>query len=402
MAKRVRVVEVVYGFSVEASGGGAGRFAIELAKRLDPSRFEALVCGLWDTGTQFERERIQALKAQGVQAFTAAEWNPQRPYQSFLRALPAMRQRLSTPKGQILHSHSEFGDMAIVALKASLKNTVCLRTVHNGHPIEWRKRPLRRLLLTNFLYPLVFWKEIGVNQGIVARLNQRRAARLAGARAMRLPNAIDLQRFEGAITDRAALRRSLGLPKGAPLVASVGRLAEEKGLDTYLRAAALVAQDLPQAYFLLVGEGEKEAELKALARELGVQSQIVFTGARNDVEDLLASVDVLVSASLWEGISTVILESMAARTPVVATDIPGNREILEDQVHGWLVGVDNPSALAKAVKSALTHSDLRESMVERAVQRVQDFSIQALVSQHEALYQRAAERLGLNLDQEHG
>jgi glycosyltransferase involved in cell wall biosynthesis len=153
---------------------------------------------------------------------------------------------------------------------------------------------------------------------------------------------------------------------------------------------------------LLVGEGEKEAELKALARELGIQSRVIFTGARNDVEDLLAAVDVLVSASLWEGISTVILESMAARTPVVATDIPGNREILEDQVHGWLVGVDNPSALAKAVKSALTLSDLRESMVERAVQRVQDFSIQALVSQHEALYQRAAERLGLNSDHEHG
>jgi glycosyltransferase involved in cell wall biosynthesis len=402
MAERVRVVEVVYGFSVEASGGGAGRFAIELAQRLEPNRFEAVVCGLWDTGTQFERERIQALEAQGIQAFAAVKWDPQRPYQSFVRALPAMRQRLFTPKGQILHSHSEFGDMAIVALKASLKNTVCLRTVHNGHPIEWRKRPLRRLLLTNFLYPLVFWKEIGVNQGIVARLNRRRAAQLAGAEAVQMPNAIDLQRFERPVLESNALRRSLGVPEEAPLVASVGRLAEEKGLDTYLRAAALVLQDLPQARFLLVGEGEMEAELKALARELGIQTQVTFTGARNDVEDLLAAVDVLVSASLWEGISTVILESMAAGTPVVASEIPGNREIIEDQVHGWLVPVNNSKALAEAVKSTLTNNDLRERIVESALQRVQVFSIQRLVSQHEALYQRAAERFGLNLDQEHG
>jgi glycosyltransferase involved in cell wall biosynthesis len=402
MAERVRVVEVVYGFSVEASGGGAGRFAIELAQRLDPGHFEAAVCGLWNTGTQLERERIRALESQGIQAFTAAEWNPQRPYHSFLMAYRGMKKRLSGRGPQIIHSHSEFGDMAAVALRPSLKKTLYLRTVHNGHPIEWRKRPLRRLLLTNFLYPLVFWKEIGVNQGIVARMNRRRSAQLAGAEAVLMPNAIDLQRFERPFSESKALRRSLDVPEEAPLVASVGRLAEEKGLDTYLRAAALLLQDLPQAHFLLVGEGEKEAELKALARELGIQSRVIFTGARNDVEDLLAAVDVLVSASLWEGISTVILESMAARTPVVATDIPGNREILEDQVHGWLVGVDNPSALAKAVKSALTLSDLRESMVERAVQRVQDFSIQALVSQHEALYQRAAERLGLNSDHEHG
>jgi glycosyltransferase involved in cell wall biosynthesis len=393
MAERVRVVEVVYGFGIEAEGGGAERFAIDLARHLDQERFEVVVCGLRDLGTDFEHERMQALQAQGIQAFAAAQWDLQRPYQSFSRAVRAMRQRLSTPKGQILHSHSEFGDMAIVALKASLKNMVCLRTVHNGHPIEWRKRPLRRLLLTNFLYPLVFWKEIGVNQGIVARLNQRLVARLSGAKAVRLSNAIDLRRFDGCVPDRAGLRRSLGLPDDTPLVASVGRLAEGKGLDSALRAAALVAVDLPQAHFLVVGEGEKEAELKSLAQELGLQSKVVFTGARDDVENLLAAVDVLVSASLWEGISTVILESMAARTPVVATDIPGNREILEDQVHGWLVPVDNPGALAKAMKSVLIHSDLRENIVERAFQRVQDFSIQALASQHEALYRRAAERL---------
>ena len=393
MTERVRVVEIIYGFTVEAGGGGAGRFAIELARRLDPSRFEAVVCGLWDTGTQFERERMQALEAQGIQAFAAAEWDARHPYASFWHAYRAIRERLSATCGQILHCHSEFGDMAAVALKPFLSHTIYLRTVHNGYRIEWRKRPLRRLLLTNFLFPLVFWKEIGVNQGIVERLNRRRMARLAGAEAIWLPNAIDLQRFEGSTSDRGAVRRDLGVPKEDPLVASVGRLAEGKGLQTYLRAAALIVRDLPQAHFLVVGEGEKESELKALAEELGIQSQVTFTGARQDVEDLLAAVDVLVSASLWEGISTVILESMAAGTPVVASDIPGNREILEDQVHGWLAPVDDPRALAGAVKSALTRSELRERIVEAARLRVRDFSIQRLVSQHEALYQRAAERL---------
>jgi glycosyltransferase involved in cell wall biosynthesis len=393
MAERVRVVEIIYGFTVEAGGGGAGRFAIELAQRLDPSRFEAVVCGLWDTGTQLEQERMRALEAQGIRAFAAAQWDAQRPYASFWRATAAMRQRLSPGGKQILHCHSEFGDMAAATLKPFLKRTIYLRTVHNGYRIEWRKRPLRRLLLTNFLYPLVFWKEIGVNRGIVARLNRRRAARLAGAQAICLPNAIDLRRFEVATNEPSAIRRALGVPEEAPLVASVGRLAEGKGLDTYLRAAALMAQDTPQAYFLVVGEGEKESELKALAGELGLQSRVVFTGARSDVEDLLRVVDVLVSASLWEGISTVILESMAAGTPVVATDIPGNREILEDGVHGWLVPVDEPSAVAEAVKSALKRRDLRERIVENARQRAQAFSIEEMVSQHEALYRRAAERL---------
>jgi len=201
--ERIHVLEIVYSFAVAGPGGGAARFGLELGRLLDKSRFEVTVCGLWGLGTPSERDRIERLHEAGITALSATSWDSTRPYASFWKAVRAMRIRLSQQPAQILHSHSEFGDMAAVLLKAGSGRSLLVRTVHNGYRREWRKRPLRRLLLTNALYPLVFSAEVGVNPSIVRNLKQRWLARLSRRDALYLPNAIDLGRFTNVETDAA-------------------------------------------------------------------------------------------------------------------------------------------------------------------------------------------------------
>ncbi|MEZ4637263.1 MAG: glycosyltransferase [Caldilineaceae bacterium] len=143
----------------------------------------------------------------------------------------------------------------------------------------------------------------------------------------------------------SALKRALGIAPDAPVIGSVGRFSEQKGYRYFLEAAALLARDLPQARFVLVGSGETESALKTQADALNLGEKIIFTGARDDVETLLPIMDVFVSSSLWEGLPTVILEAMLAETPVVATAVAGTTELVEDGVTGALV----PAAGCRAV-----------------------------------------------------
>jgi len=199
MVARIRILELIRDFGVEGGGGGASRFCVELSQHLDPARFEVSVCGLWNTGTPFEQERIAHLTERGIHAFATARWDESSPYGSFVRAYRGLRAALIAQPVSILHSHSEFADVAALLLKTLPNHPAIVRTVHNGFRLEWKKRPLRRWLLSYFLYPLNFDLEIGVSQGIVDNLNRRFLARLLQKKARRVFNGINLDRLPTSV-----------------------------------------------------------------------------------------------------------------------------------------------------------------------------------------------------------
>lgn len=389
MARRIRVVQIIHGFGVEGAGGGVGRFAIELSRALNPDRFEVSVYGLWDRGTPFERERVRQLDAEGIRAFIAAEWDESHPYRSFWRAFRAIQEALSQKPVDIVHSHHEFADVVALLLKPGLKPARIMRTVHYGYRYEWKKRPLRRLFLTNLLYPFLFDLEIGVSPAIVENLNRRPLSRLLRRQALCVYNAIDLARFDSTKTDPLRKRRSLNLPENAPIIGTVGRLTEQKGYAYLIEAAALVLQHLPNAYFLIVGDGELKEALRTQAQQLGIASRVIFTGPRSDVEELFSCMEVFASSSLWEGLPSVIMESMAAGVPIVGTDIPGTRDLIQHQVTGWLVPPADSKALADAIIAMVRSPLIRQGIVCRAREAVQRFSITAVAETYAALYQAA-------------
>jgi glycosyltransferase involved in cell wall biosynthesis len=140
---------------------------------------------------------------------------------------------------------------------------------------------------------------------------------------------------------------------GRPVVGLVGRLVPEKGVDVFLRAAALVSGVVPQAAFLVVGDGPLRPDLEHRAAMLGLAGTVTFTGYRSDATRLLAGLDVLVVPSRSDGSPLVVCEAMAAGVPVVASRVGGLPDLVEDGGSGLLVRPGEAEDLARALVSLL-------------------------------------------------
>ena len=169
----------------------------------------------------------------------------------------------------------------------------------------------------------------------------------------------------GQRTRGAALRRELGIPEAAPVVGSVGRLAEQKRYDRLVAAVAA----LEGIHLLLVGDGPEREALRQRATEAGIRDRLHLTGHRDDVAPALAAMDVFVISSDREGMSNAMLEALAAGVPVVSTDVSGAREALrplEDGVAPGRVVPADADALTGALRELLESEELREGAAAAA------------------------------------
>jgi glycosyltransferase involved in cell wall biosynthesis len=194
---------------------------------------------------------------------------------------------------------------------------------------------------------------------------------------------------------RTKIRQEFNIPATAPLIGMVGRLHPQKGVQHLLDALLRIREQLPKTRLLIAGEGELRGELQAQAQELGLSASVVFTGARSDVPDILAAIDLFVLPSLWEGLPLAVLEAMAAELPVVATAVGGVPELVVDGETGRLVVPGDATALAQAIVSTLAHPAQAATMGAAGRARVvSEFGAESITRQVESLYTRLAAQKG--------
>jgi L-malate glycosyltransferase len=177
-------------------------------------------------------------------------------------------------------------------------------------------------------------------------------------------NAVDTER--AAVDAPPGLREQLGGSATRPLVLTPARLNPQKGHRVLLEAVT----EVPDALFLLAGDGHERAPLEAEAERLGVADRVRFLGRREDVPQLLAACDVFALPSLYEGSSLAVLEAMAAGIPIVSSAIGGTEELIEDGRSGLLVPPGDAKALAAALRHVLSDEALRKDLADRARERV--------------------------------
>ncbi|MGH9257378.1 MAG: glycosyltransferase [Vicinamibacterales bacterium] len=223
------------------------------------------------------------------------------------------------------------------------------------------------------------------------------------SRIVVIRNGVDLTRFRDP-ADPDGIRRELRVPDGTPLVVAVSRLTRFKGLEQLIEAAAILKSRSRDARFLIVGETAPSQqayldELKQLATARRVEDRIVFTGLRSDVAAVLAAADVSVMPSLNEALSNVLLESMAAGAPTVATRVGGTPEALADGRTGLLVPPGEAAALAAAIAQLLDDRVLATGLGRAARHFIRDhFSVERMVRATEELYlELLARKRGLPL-----
>jgi len=193
-----------------------------------------------------------------------------------------------------------------------------------------------------------------------------------------------------SVERRARARETLGLAPDRPVVVNVARQEPQKGQRHLLDAVAAVRRSHPDVVLLMVGrEGRDTPELRRAAARLGIEEAVWWLGVRHDVSDVLCAADVFAFPSLWEGLGGAVLEAMALRVPVVASDIPALREVLAGGRAGALVPAGDASALAEQITAGLAGGPEVAAKVERAEQRFDEtYELAAVAQQMCRLYER--------------
>lgn len=192
---------------------------------------------------------------------------------------------------------------------------------------------------------------------------------------------------------RAAVRREFGFPQEALLVGMVACLKPQKAPLDFVRAAGLIAQALPPARFLMVGDGQLRPAVEKKIAALGLGDKIKLAGWRKDVPRLMQGFDLFALSSLWEGLPCVLAQAFAAGLPVVATDVEGAREIIAPGRTGLLVPPADPAALAQACIKLLQNPAQRQRMARAARPEAKKFDVQPMVDQLHALYQTIGRKI---------
>lgn len=196
-------------------------------------------------------------------------------------------------------------------------------------------------------------------------------------------NGIDLARFSRLDLERRRTRKMLGIADDEILVGNISCMREVKGIPQFVAAARIVLETDPKLRFLVVGDGIDRDQVADSIHKYGLADNIYLAGAQTNVLPYLAAMDIGVLSSLAEGFSNSLLEYMASGLPVVATDVGGNREALEET--GILVPPDDPAALAQAILR-LRSSELRQQLGLAARRRVECFSLERAESRMEEIY----------------
>jgi len=365
--------------SVWGTGGGPEKTILHGAARTDPGRFAVTVCYLRDA--RDHQFTIDARAAQlGVDYVEILERH------SFDWSVwPALRRLVRARGIDLVHAH-EHKTALLALLLARVEPVVPLATAHGWSGLSLKERAYyvveRRLLAR---YPLV----IAVSEPI------RQALITCGAepsRVRRIPNGIDHTAFRRSPGVRERMRKALGIAPGRPVLGAVGRLEPVKRFDLLIDAAALLR--LPQRpLIILAGGGTAQRGILERAKALGFERDVLLLGHREDAREVHQAFDVYVQTSDSEGVPNAVLEAMALETPIVATDVGGTRQIIEDGVHGLLVPRSRPIELARAITDVLSRPDCARERVEAARRRIEnELSFDARMRAAESIYEELAER----------
>jgi glycosyltransferase involved in cell wall biosynthesis len=302
------------------------------------------------------------------------------------RTARALADLLAPFQPEIVHNHMYRAE--IVGTKASLilgekgcKRPFIVSTVHSS-----RIRCLEDRKALNQLTPLMD-RLIVVSKAIEQKIREEGRR---GVPVSLIYNGVDLQRYSHQ-QPCCTLHDDYSIPEDAQIVGVVARLEAEKGHRTLLDAWPFVRSAQPRAWLLIVGEGSERDALEAQAASLGIAERVVFTGRREDVPAVTAALDVAVLPSYREAQGLSVLEAMALGRPVVASNVGGIPEMIEDGVSGLLVPPNDPEALAGAIVRLLSDHPYADMIAKRGHDLAHDrFCIERMVNSIEALYDEAA------------
>lgn len=372
----------------KSNWGGAQRYVYNLATNLPKDQFEPVVA-FGGTGAAHTSpgELHTKLAAAGIRTIEIPTFTRNVSFANDIQSLFILRDIFKVERPDVVHLNSSKagGVGALAARLAGVPNSI-----FTSHGLVWDedRNPLATFLIYIFskLTFLLCHRVILISKDNYARAR----GSFGGEKYVFIPNGLPTLEFEQQDHAQTELRLRAGSPTETTPSFWVGTIAEltpNKGLTYLIDAAKLLAEQGKNFQLFIIGGGEQERQLKAQAARLGLQKQIHFLGFVSDAYRFMKGFDCFVLSSVKEGLPTVLLEAGQAQIPVVATNIPGVRDIIDDTISGLLTRVKNPKDLADKLATLIDNPQLCTSLAEHLHAKVTStFSLEHMVRETAKLY----------------
>lgn len=347
--------------------GGAERFMVGLATHLPPDRFDVRTL----TTRAARGVLLDMLEAAGIRHVNLGRRN-----KVDYHRLAGLSRLLRHERIDVLHTHKFGSNVSGVVIGKACRVPV---VVAQEHSWSYEGQPLRRLLDGRVVGRLA--------DAFVAVSQADRDCMISveGVPAHKT-RVIPAAYVPRAVVSHGDLRAELGLRPGTPLYGIAANLRPEKAIDVLLEAHARVLADVADAHLVIAGDGPSRAGLEQRAAELRIAEHVSFLGQREDVDAILTSFDLAALSSDREGTPLLALECMAHGKALVATDVGGIRDVVDDGVTGLLVPRRDPDALAAAIVGLLCDHGRGASLGAAARHRLDAFTIEAVAGRFATLY----------------
>ena len=301
-----------------------------------------------------------------------------------LEAYKQLKTLLDNEHYDIIHCHTPMGSVIARLAAGSARNrgTKVIYTAHGFH--FYKGSPKLNWLV---YYPIE--KLLSRRTDLLLTMNEEDFSVAKKFHAGKVVNVngvgMDMSRFtEASSEEKVAVRAELGLKTDDVFAISVAQLIPRKNHTVLIQAVAKLED--PRFHLFILGDGNQEQELKALAKALGVDAQIHFLGFRRDVYRLCSAADIFLFASLQEGLPVAIMEAMACGLPIIASNIRGNIDLIEPEKGGWLVPPTDVDGFAAAIRDAMARREIWPQMRTFNLAKVRHYSIDAVVEQMASIY----------------
>lgn len=281
----------------------------------------------------------------------------------------------------IVHTHTPVASTVVRIACRNLSDVKIFYTAHGFH--FYKGAPLINWLI---YYPIERW--LSKYSDIIITINKEdyeRAKDFKAKKVVYLPGiGIDLNQFKTVIIEKKIKLNSLNLPQNSFVVLSIGELNNNKNHEVVIKAIKKLENPIIQ--YVICGQGNLQKYLETLSKKLGLENQVHFLGFRKDIAEICKSSDIFAFPSYREGLPVSVMEAMAVGLPIIASDIRGNRDLIENGKGGYLLEPQNEEQFAECISKLFKDEMLREQFEEYNQKKIDEFSLNHVLEKMKELY----------------
>jgi sugar transferase (PEP-CTERM/EpsH1 system associated) len=364
---RKKVVQITHSLAM----GGLQQVLYNLCRHIDRSMFDVSVIALKESGLFAEK-----LADINIEVFVIPQ--VKKPdYFTFVKLARILREM----KTDIIHTHNTqpFIDGTLAALLSGVKTII-----HTDHSRTFPDK--KRYMIAERIMSFFTHKIIGVSDSVTYNLIHYE--KIPHDKMLTIHNGINAADYDIDI-EKLKKRREIGLDNNSPVIGISSRLCYIKGITYLLKAMCDVCKGYNNVSLVIIGDGPQKKELEQQAVSLGIKRNVYFLGETDKIQPLLKIFDIFVLPSLSEGMPVCLLEAMASGCPIVATNVGGIPEMIENGKNGILVRPADSNALSKAILYLLENEPVRKSLAIEGKRVVREhFSALKMTRMYEQLYLR--------------